>query len=64
MMPILRHYWNANARFRQGVARQMAALSCGNVRNAILEAEAWRDERKVSTPAAVAVQSDLAALGF
>ncbi len=46
-----------------GIARQIAALACGNVRNAIRDAEAYRDEHQ-DAPAPVFVQTSLAALGL
>jgi DNA polymerase III delta prime subunit len=46
------------------VAKQIAALSGGNVRAAILDAEAWKNEHAPETPAPRPLQTSLAALGF
>jgi DNA polymerase III delta prime subunit len=46
------------------VAKHIATLACGNVRAAILDAEAWRNEHVGTTPAPVALQASLASLGL
>lgn len=46
------------------VAKQIAALACGNVRAAILDAEAWKNEHVIEATAPQMLQTSLAALGL
>lgn len=46
------------------VAKHIAALACGNVRAAILDADAWRNSNPVPRAKPVLAQTTLAALGL